>query len=84
MARTYRRKPWVCLRGMKTTNTRKGEYCSVMDLREEGYIPRNRHSARGNLSSKQIPDCYWDIFPNFRKEACWEKAKECKSGEICR
>lgn len=83
MSRTHRRKPWVFVRHMKTTNTRRSEHCSVLDIREEGYHLRNRHVVRGNLSSMKIPDCYWDIFPNFWDEIPFEKAKKCNPGEIC-
>ncbi len=61
MARTHRRTPTNWLRHPKTTNTRRGEHCTVLDMLENEINVRNRFRARGNLTSCKIPTAWDDI-----------------------
>ncbi|MHA1794801.1 MAG: hypothetical protein ACTSUK_01715 [Promethearchaeota archaeon] len=61
MARTYRRIPAHWLRRPKTTNCRRGEHCTVIDMLAEEIPVRNRFRKRGNLTSRQIPTSWDDI-----------------------
>lgn len=60
MARTYRRAS-CSVRNPKTTNSRRGEYCTVKDMLEEEVPVRNRFRVRGNLTSRKIPNSWDDL-----------------------
>lgn len=61
MARTFRRVPTYWLRRPKTTNSRRGEHTTCRDMLDEEYFVSNRIKARGNLSSRKIPNSWDDI-----------------------
>lgn len=84
MARTYRRKAFHFLRRPKTTNTRRGEYTTMLDMLGEGLLARNRHRARANLRNinGNIPSAWSDLFVAALSEK-WSMPKKWKRWGCC-
>lgn len=80
MSRTYRNPyiPNLCLRTPQTLNQVKQLQKAVDEIKELGFNPNNRTTARGNYNSKHIPNA-WDDIPvaalteiDYAKGIVWE------------